>query len=134
MEITEELLDFLCLSQGLIRANLLITDMEKSIIEIRRDGTIDYSARKISEELKNLDLPVSTIKNKGSLVQPFGEPIPMRTELMAPICHQGEQIGFLIYHMNRSEFFYKETEFADTAKYFIERFINRQKGIEKVNP
>ena len=128
MVVTDDMLNFLKLSQRLMGTNLLLTDMEKTIIEIDSDGNVDLTGKRISDALKNSGITETTIKNGNDVIQLFENEIAINTETIALICNQGKQIGFLVYHDPTGEFFYKDIEFADTAKYFIERFADMQYG------
>ena len=126
MKLTEDLVNFLTISQSLIGVNLLLTDMEKSIIEIDRDGQKDLSQREISKELKEFRITETVIKNgPEEIIKLFKTPVTVNTQLISPIMHNGIQVGFLVYYYSEGAFDEKHAEFAATGRDFVEKFVEK---------
>lgn len=123
MQVSERLLGFLKLSQRISNSNLLITDNENSIIEIKTDGTITHESRKISEELKNF---------KGDKKEDIDEVIKIfeddnnyyAGQIFTRIHSHGTPIGFLVYYSDKYIYDEKMYEFMATALQFVEREYN----------
>lgn len=124
MKITEDLLQFIQYSERFIGTKLLLTDMEKSIVEINFEQELDFSERKITEQLKNLKIKDVVIRNEGKafpLLENHGYEV--NAEMILPVRYKGKQIGFLVYHDSRGEFEEAHKEYGKTGRYFVERLI-----------
>lgn len=129
MENSKEMREFLTISQKLIGASLLFTDMEQSIFEINDNGEFDFSKKKITEDLKNLKINEPIIKIGEEEVIPLLEEhnCEIKTELITPIFYNGKQFGFVAYHCQKGMFEEEHKAFANTAREFVEKIIAKEK-------
>lgn len=123
MEFKPKSIEFLKLSQKLSGATLLITDNEYTVIEITPDEVISYERRKISEEMKNLE--GDRKKDREEMITVFeNDFFDYSAQIIRRLYKGGEPAGFLVYYSDKGSFTDSIEEFADTAKYFVERMLN----------
>ena len=123
MEFKPKSIEFLKLSQKLSGATLLITDNEYTVIEITPDEVISYERRKISEEMKNLE--GDRKKDREEMIAVFeNDFFDYSAQIIRRLYKGGEPAGFLVYYSDKGGFTDSIEEFADTAKYFVERMLN----------
>lgn len=123
MEFKPQSIEFLKISQKLSGATLLITDNEYTVIEITPDEVISYERRKISEEMKNLE--GDRKKDREEMIAVFeNDFFEYSAQIIRRLYKAGEPAGFLVYYSDKGGFTDSIEEFADTAKYFVERMLN----------
>ena len=124
MKIPPESLEFLKISQKLSGAILLITDNEYTVIEIKPDESISYDRRKISEEMKNLE--GDRKKDRNEMITVFeNDSFEYSAQIIRRLYKDEKPAGFLVYYSDKGDFSDGIEEFADTAKYFVERMLNQ---------
>lgn len=126
MKVTDDLKQFLSYSQRFIGTRLLLTDLEKSIVEIAFDGEMNFEQRPITEELKNLSIGQDEIilkdeTNAFPLI--VDHEYKVKAEMIAAIYYENKHIGFLVYHDERGEFEEAHKEYGTTGKTFVEKII-----------
>lgn len=122
MNFTPEFLEFLKVSQKLSGATLLITDNEYTVIEITPDELISYEKKKISDEMKNLE--GDRKKDLYEMIKVFEEDhYDYSAQIVRRLYKDEEPVGFLVYYSEKGGFSNSIEEFADTARYFIERML-----------
>lgn len=128
MNIRPESLEFLKLSQKLSGAVLLITNNENTVIEINQKGEISYEKKKISEEMKNLE--GDRKKDLNTMITVFDkDPYDYSAQIVRRLYKAGKPAGFLVYYSEKGGFSESIEEFADTAKYFIERMLDEHQEV-----
>ena len=129
MKLRQESLEFLKISQRLSGATLLITDKENTIIELTPDEQISYEKKKISEEMKNLE--GDRKKNREEMISVFeNDTFDYSAQVIRRLFKNGEPVGFIIYYSDKGGFSDGIEEFADTAKYFVERMLQENQLID----
>ncbi|MBR4110642.1 MAG: hypothetical protein IKK43_02990 [Clostridia bacterium] len=128
MNIRPESLEFLKVSQKLSGAVLLITNNEHSVIEINQKGEISYENKKINDEMKNLE--GDRKKDRNEMIKIFAnDPYNYSAQIIRRLYKAGEPAGFLAYYSEKGDFSDSIEEFADTAKYFIERMLDEHQEV-----
>ena len=128
MNIRPESLEFLKVSQKLSGAVLLITNNEHSVIEIKQKGEISYENKKINDEMKNLE--GDRKKDRNEMIKIFAnDPYNYSAQIIRRLYKAGEPAGFLAYYSEKGDFSDSIEEFADTAKYFLERMLDEHQEV-----
>lgn len=128
MKIRPESLEFLKVSQKLSGAIFLITNNEHSVIEINQKGEISYENKKIHEEMKNLE--GDRKKDRNEMIKIFADdPYNYSAQIIRRLYKAGEPAGFLAYYSEKGDFSDSIEEFADTAKYFVERMLDEHQEV-----
>ncbi len=126
MKVTDDLKQFLTYSQKFIGTRLLLTDLEKSIVEVALKGEMNFEQRPITEELKNLAIGKDEILLKdetNAFPLIVNHEYKVNAEMIAAIYYKDKHIGYLVYHTDKGEFEEAHKEYGMTGKTFVEKLI-----------